>query len=200
MPGYVPGMSDLQSLLATLPIDQLAAQVGASPEEVQKAAGVALPALLGGIQANAESGGLGSLLDALTQHEDRDASSVDASEGARIASHIFGDHEEQVINQLGSTGVSSGLLAKLIPLLAPFVMGYLAKQMGSKGAAPSAGGSGDVLGQILGQVLGGSTGGAGGTGGGIAGQILGQVLGGKGGSAGDLLGGVLGGLLGGGRK
>ncbi|TCJ30084.1 DUF937 domain-containing protein [Nocardioides jejuensis] len=175
-------MSDLDALLASLPIDSLAAQTGESPDAVRQAAGVALPALLGGLHANAEGGGLGSLLEALSQHEGGDGTQVDAAEGAQIASHIFGANQEQVINQLGSTGVPSGLLQKLIPLLAPIVMAWIAKQMAGKGAAPSSGGSGDVLGQVLGQVLGGATGGSGG---GLAGSILSNVLGG---------------LLGGGRK
>lgn len=177
--GYVPGMpDDIQSLLATLPIDELAAQTGESPDAVREAAGVALPALLGGLQANADSGDASSLLEALGQHEDRDPSAVDASEGAQIASHIFGSHEEQVISQLGSTGLSSDLLQKLIPLLAPFVMAWLAKQMSGEDAA----GGKDLLESILGRVLG-----TGSTGGSQAGSA----------SAGSILGNLLDGLLGG---
>ncbi|MEZ5096934.1 MAG: DUF937 domain-containing protein [Nocardioides sp.] len=50
-------MSDLDALLAALPIDQLAAQLGEDPVAVRQAAGVALPALLGGMQANAQDPG-----------------------------------------------------------------------------------------------------------------------------------------------
>src|SRR5689334_3508659 len=115
-------MSDIAALLDSLPIDSLAAQTGESPDAVREAAQVALPALLGGLNANAAAGGVGSLLEALARHEGGDGADVDASEGAQIASHIFGANQEQVINQLGATGVSSGLLQKLIPLLAPIVM------------------------------------------------------------------------------
>jgi hypothetical protein len=172
-------MSDLQSLLASLPIDQLAAQTGESPDAVRQAADVVLPALLGGLQANADGGGAASLLEALGQHADRDAGAVDPSEGAQIASHIFGANQDQVISQLGSTGVSGGLVQKLIPLLAPIVMAWLAKQLGNKATAPAGGSAGtDILGQVLGQVLGGSTGGTSGGAGGLLGQVLGGLLGG----------------------
>jgi hypothetical protein len=181
-------MSDLDALLGSLPIDALAAQIGEDPADVRQAAAVALPALLGGLNANAQGGGLGSILEALTQHEGKpvDADSIDATDGEKIAAHIFGDQQEQVISQLGSTGVASGLLQKLIPLLAPMVMAWLAGQLAGKGAAPSSGGGGGVLGGILEQVLKGATGGGGGAS--------------KTPDAGSILGDVLGGLLGGGRR
>jgi hypothetical protein len=179
-------MSDLDALLDSLPIDALAAQIGENPDDVRKAAAVALPALLGGLDANAQGGGAASLLEALAQHEGRSSdhsATIDATNGEKIAAHIFGDQQEQVISQLGSTGVASGLLQKLIPLLAPMVMAWLANQMAGKGAAPSSSGAGSVLGTILEQVLKGS--------GGSAGSAP---------SAGSIIGDVLGGLLGGGRR
>ena len=181
-------MSDLDALLASLPIDALATQIGEDPDEVRQAAAVALPALLGGLDANAQGGGAASLLEALAQHEGRpvdDASAVDATDGEKIAAHIFGDQQEQVISQLGSTGVASGLLQKLIPLLAPMVMAWLAGQLAGKGASPSSGSGGGALGTILEQVLKGAT-----SGGGSA-----QAP-----SAGSIITDILGGLLGGGRR
>jgi hypothetical protein len=183
-------MSDLDALLGSLPIDAIAAQIGEDPDEVRQAAAVALPALLGGLDANAQGGGSASLLEALAQHEGKPvgADSIDATDGEKIAAHIFGDQQEQVISQLGSTGVTSGLLQKLIPLLAPMVMAWLANQMSNKGAAPSsggAGGAGGVLGTILEQVLKGANGG------GAASKTP---------DAGSIIGDVLGGLLGGGRR
>ena len=46
-------MTALDEILRSLPIDQLAQQMGASPQEVEQAATAALPALLGGLHANA---------------------------------------------------------------------------------------------------------------------------------------------------
>lgn len=181
-------MSDLDALLANLPIDALAAQIGEDPDEVRQAAAVALPALLGGLDANAQDGGAASLLEALAQHEGRspgDPAAIDAIDGEKIAAHIFGDQQEQVISQLGSTGVASGLLQKLIPLLAPMVMAWVAGQLAGKGAAPSAGGDPGTLGTILEQVLKGALGG------GAPSQAP---------TAGSILTDILGGLLGGGRR
>lgn len=168
-------MSELDALLASLPIDTLAAQTGATPDAVRQAAGLALPALLGGLQANAEGGGADSLLEALGQHEGR-AGDPDPVEGEQIAAHVFGARQDQVVDKLSAAGVPSGLLEKLIPLLAPIVMAWLAKQMADgDSSSPSAGGT-DLLESILGRVLGtGSTGGSQ-AGGASAGSILGNIL------------------------
>jgi hypothetical protein len=145
-----------------------------------------LPALLGGLHANALAGGEGSLLEALDQHTGGvDPSSIDAADGAKAVSHIFGANQDQVIAQLGASGVSSSLIQKLLPLLAPIVLAWLAKQVGGSGVAPSQAGGG-VLGTILEQVLKG------------AGQGAGSSS--SSGGLGSILGDVLGGLLGAGRK
>ncbi len=190
-------MSDLDQLLANLPIDQIGAALGEDPQSVQAAASAVLPALLGGMQANAQdpSGAL-SLLDALTQHDNdladdpSDFGRVDSADGEKIASHVFGDQQDQVINQLGaSSGVASGLIRKLLPILAPIVLSMLAKKMRSGGASSSAtagGGQGDILSSVLEQVLSGAAQGAGG--------------GSSQANAGSIISDVLGGLLGGGRR
>lgn len=188
-------MSDLDQLLANLPIDQIGTALGEDPQAVRAAASAVLPALLGGMQANAQdpSGAL-SLLDALTQHDNdladdpSDIGRVDSADGEKIAGHVFGDQQGQVINQLGaSSGVTSGLIRKLLPILAPIVLSMLAKKMRSGGASSNAdGGQGDILSSVLEQVLAGAAQGAGGSGS--------QA------NAGSIISDVLGGLLGGGRR
>lgn len=185
-------MSAVEEILASIPVDQLAQRVGAEPAEVERAARTALPALLGGLQANAaDPAGASSLTEALGQHDGSlveggvDLDDVDETDGQKIAHHIFGDQQEEVTNRLGGVGqVSSGLVAKLIPLLAPIVLSWLTKQVlgGRDGTAPQASGGGlqDVLGQVLGGAVGGQQGGAG--------------------SSGNIITDVLGGLLGGGRR
>jgi hypothetical protein len=187
-------MAAVDEILSTIPLDQLAARVGARPDEVEQAARAALPALLGGLEANAaDPAGAASLTEALGQHDSAlveggvNLDDVDEGDGQKIAHHIFGDNEDQVVSQLGGVGsASSGLIAKLIPLLAPIVLSWLARQVMGGGRAPQ-GGSGGGLQDILGQVLAGATrsdqsGGAGGM------------------SAGSIITDVLGGLLGGGRR
>lgn len=162
-------MFDYQEILNTLPMDQIAAQVGEPQAEVESAVRNALPALLMGMGANAQDpAGEASLASALRKHDPSlldggvDLSRVDTNDGAKISHHIFGSNEEAVMNQLGGLGGGNALIQKLIPILAPIVMAWLAgKLMGqderqgqptpqSQGRA-----GGGILGDILGQVLGG---------------------------------------------
>ena len=177
-------MSAIDDILADLPVDDLAQQLGADPASVKSAAAAALPALLGGLEANAQDpAGAASLAEALGQHTAPvEPTSVDVNDGAKIVQHIFGDNQDQVVNQLGTLdGHPNDLVKKVIPFLAPLVLAYLAKQVGGKGGAVGGG----ILGTILGEVLKG------------AGQGS-ATSGGKG--AGSIISDVLGGLLGGGRK
>lgn len=189
-------MGAVDEIIAGLPIDQLAAQLGVDPDTTEQAVREAVPALFSGLQANvADPQGAVGLAEALTQHADVDPDggvdleAIDVEDGAKIVQHIFGAAPDQV-QTLG--GASGSLMSKLLPILAPIVMSYIAKRLGvgsSKSSSSAGGGLGDLLGPILGSVLGGAVGGAlgGGSqsqaqapsgGGDIFGQILGQVLGG----------------------
>lgn len=176
-------MSAIDDLLTAIPMDQLAAQLGTDRATAEQAARTALPALLGGMEANAQDpAGAASLEQAIDKHDSGlveggvDLDQVDRADGEKIVSHVFGANREQVVNQLGGAGGSadSSIVAKLLPLLAPIVMAYLAKQAGQRSTAPGGGG-------------------------GLA-DILGGVLGGGGGKGGLDIGSVLGGLLGGGKR
>lgn len=189
-------MSAYDDILGSLDRDQLAARVGASPDEVRAAAGTVLPALLGGMRANAQDlSGERSLENALSSHRDDlldggvDVAQVDTTDGAAIASNIFGAEQDRVVQQLGArTGGGQDLVRKLIPILAPIVMSYIANRyLGGRGGAGSqqAQAPGGALGDLLGQVLQGGLGGGAGDGKADAGSIIGDLLGG---------------LLGGGRR
>jgi hypothetical protein len=184
-------MSAVEEIMDAIPVEQLAQRVGAEPDEVERAARTALPALLGGLQANAaDPAGASSLAEALGQHDGAlieggvDLDDVDETDGQKIAHHIFGDNEEQVVGRIGGVGaVSSDLVAKLLPLLAPIVLSWLTRQVLGGGQAGTQKGSGGGLQDVLGQVLGGAVGGQKGAG-----------------SSGNIITDVLGGLLGGGRR
>ncbi|WP_409485238.1 DUF937 domain-containing protein [Arsenicicoccus dermatophilus] len=171
-------MSAVDEILRSLPVADLAHQLDARPEEVQQAAAVALPALLGGLQANAaDPAGAASIVEALSKHEGGpgegpvDLGQVDTRDGEAIAQHIFGEQQGAVAQQLGGLqGVAGPLVQRLIPILAPIVMAWLARQvLGQAGAGGSmglpqgqatgqGGATGSILTDILGSVLGRATG------------------------------------------
>ena len=149
-------MSALDDILGALPADAISQQVGASPDDVRAAAAAVLPALLGGLQANAsDPSGADSILEALGQHQDdllsggADLSAINDSDGQAITNHIFGDREEDVVNRLGEvpamggSGMGGALVKKLLPILAPMVLSWLAKQvLGGAGGGGGLGGGG----------------------------------------------------------
>lgn len=184
-------MSDVDDLLGQLPFDQIADQLGVTPDQARAASAQALPALLHGLAANADDeAGAASIGEALGQHAPlrgtADLSGVDTADGARIVGHVFGDNTDAVVQQLAgaqqAAGLSPDLTRRLLSILAPIVLSYLAGKIGGK-----AGGIGAT---VLQEILKGSLGG---------GKDSDKGSG-KGGSAGDILGDLLGGLLGRGRR
>ncbi|MFJ3379168.1 DUF937 domain-containing protein [Curtobacterium sp. NPDC090217] len=188
-------MAGLDDIISQIPIGDLAKKLGVDEATANQAVQKALPALLGGMRANAEQGGGQSLEQAVDKHSAAlvdggvDLDDVDTDDGSKIVKNVFGSSENQVAAALGSTGGGAGggigdVIGKALPVLAPIVMSFLAKQKGGGAEATGGGGIGDLLGGLLG---------GGGGGGAAAGGAK------SGGGIGDLLGG-LGGLLGGGKK
>ncbi|WP_431841122.1 DUF937 domain-containing protein [Calidifontibacter indicus] len=187
-------MDARQDILDQIPMDQLAAQVGADEQTTRAAAEQLIPALVGGLQANAQDeAGAQSLFDALGDHQGGTPAlgQVDTREGQQIVSHVFGANQDEVVNRLGGMdgGAGGDILKKLLPILASIVLSYISGKVLSGGqaggqatgqAAPTqdadAGGLGDILGSILGG-MGGGQGAQGGLPGGL-GEILGGILGG----------------------
>lgn len=193
-------MSAIDDIVASLPMSALAGQVGSDEQNTESAVRQVLPALLGGLQANAQDpAGEASLTEALGQHSPAlvdggvNLADVNPDEGSRIVGNIFGGQSDQVAQNLGgSLGGQTGLVQRLLPLLAPIVLSYLTRRVGGQGAA-TGGGLTDVLGGMLGGQQGaGAQGGLGG--------MLGGLLGGGQSSSAGGIDDVLGGLLGGGRR
>lgn len=154
-------MSAYDDILGALPVDDIAGRVGASPDDVRQAAAAVVPALLGGLDANAQGGGAGSLLDALGQHDPgllsggADLGQLDRLDGAAIAGHIFGDRQDDVAARLGESplsgqGVGGALVKKLIPIIAPMVLSWLAGRVLGGGRGGSSGSSGSPSGGATG--------------------------------------------------
>ncbi len=188
-------MPDLNDLLGQIPVNQIAAQLGVEPAVAQQGIEAALPALLGGLGANAKDpAGAASLGKALASKDGSildggvDVNAIDTADGAKIVKNIFGDKSDDVAAALGGAkgDQDTDLVKKLLPILAPIVLAYLAKNVGGK--AGQGGGIEDLLGGLLG---------SGNSGGGL-GDIVGGLLGSS--SAGGGLGDLLGGLLGGGKR
>lgn len=209
-------MSNLNDLFNSLPIGDIAKQLGVSEADASVAVAAALPSLVKGLEANAQDpAGAASLLSALSSKDDSllaggiDLGGVDVEDGAKIVSHIFGKNTDKVATKLGGIGdgaLSSDLMKKVMAILAPLVLAWVVKNV--VGKATSGGGLGDILGQVVTGALGGGSGSttkstkskkAEPAGGGL-GDILGSVLGGSSSSGGLGLDGLLGGLLGGGKR
>jgi hypothetical protein len=180
--------SGIDEIITQIPMQSLADQLGVDAGTAESAVRQALPALLGGLQANAaDPGGEASLAGALQQHPPDliqggvDINQIDTADGEKIVGHVFGGNSDQVTRTLGGAlgGTGGGdLVQKLLPLLAPIVLSYLSQRLrGGTNSVPqeqAGGGLGDLLGSLLG-------------------------AGGQGGQAGSVLD-MLGGLLGGGRR
>lgn len=184
-------------------MDQLAAQLGVDEATAEQATRQAIPALLGGMQANAEDpAGAMSLAGALGDHPSElleggvDLDQVDSDDGEKIVGNIFGPNQDQVTQTLGGNlgGQAGGLIQRLLPILAPIVLAYLSKRlMGQRqdsgqddplgSGLGGASGSSNPLNDLLNSMLGG-----------------GAAPGGSGQSSGGSILDVLGGLLGAGRR
>lgn len=192
-------MTSLDDILGTLPIGDIAKRLGVDSATAEAAVKQALPALVGGLAANAKDGGADSITKAVERHGSSlvdggvSLDDVDTDDGEKIVDNVFGAKKPEVVAALGSTkpaaagGISPELIGKVLPILAPIVLSFLAKQFTPKTtgepteSAPKAATGGGGIGDLLGGLLGGGGSGSGG------------------GGLGDLLGG-LGGLLGGGKR
>ena len=95
-------MSAIDDIVAQLPMSSLAGQVGSDPQTTETAVRQVLPALLGGLHANAQDpAGASSLAGALGQHSPDlveggvNLDQVDPQDGSRIVSNIFGGQTGQ---------------------------------------------------------------------------------------------------------
>ena len=182
-------MSDLDGLINSIPIGDIAKKLGIDEATAKAAVEVAVPALVGGLAANASSGGGESLQNALNHHVDKPTriADIDEADGAKIVRNVFGAKTDEVVSAVAEkapakSGVDIGaIVQQLLPILAPIVLAYLANQFAkpkteTETAAPApAPSNGGDLGSLIGGLLGNS-------------------------ATQDVLGGLLGGLLGGGRK
>ncbi|MGN7966814.1 DUF937 domain-containing protein [Microbacterium sp. 22179] len=194
----------LDDILKQVPIDDIAKQLGVSPDVAKTAVEQGGAVLLGGLAKNASTDeGSAAIQKALKKHEGTGGAAsikdIDQADGDKIVTHILGAEEKKkVTEKLTQSDKTAGIdFGKLLPILAPIVMGLIANAGKGKGGSASTesqggGGIGDIIGDLLG-------GGNGNSGGGGVGDIIGGLLGGgnKSGDGGIDLGSIVGGLFGG---
>lgn len=164
-------------------LQQMAAQLGTTPEQAEGAVSAALPMLLGKMGANAaDPQGAANLFGALQNHGGGGldlggllggllggggaALGGGQSGAADILGSIFGNHQQNAQTNLGqATGLGSEGAGQLLAMLAPLVMSFLAHHANSNGM--DAGGLGAALGQEQARVQQ-----QGGLGGGLLGSLL----------------------------
>jgi len=182
-------MSDFDGLLDLIPVGDIAKQLGIPEDVAEAAVKQAIPAIIGGMAANAkDSDGAKSLESALNKHATSSTGKkvsvkdIDTADGEKIVNNVFGSKKNDVVAAVADSSkgdVTKDLIAKLLPIIAPIVIAFVAQQfLGQKTAAPAAeqpkaapassGGIGDLLGGLLGSSQGQE----------IVGSVLGGLLGG----------------------
>ena len=181
-------MSDLDGLINLIPVGDIAKKLGIDENVAKTAIAVAVPAIVGGLAANAKDGkGAASLEKALDSHAGKSTklSDIDEEDGKKIVNNVFGSKKNEVVAAVAekSGGVDMGaIVAQILPIIAPIVLAFVAQQMSKGSAAPA---------KEAPAASGGSANGG-------IGDLLGGLLSSKEGQ--DVVGGLLGGLLGGGKK
>lgn len=181
-------MAEFDGLLDLIPIGDIAKQLGVSEDVAEAAVKQAIPAIIGGMAANAkDTNGKASLEKALSKHATSSSGKkvavkdIDTADGEKIVNNVFGVKKTEVAAAVADSSkgdVTKELIAKLLPIIAPIVISFIASQfLGQKTAAPAAkepepaassGGIGDLLGGLLGSSQGQE----------IVGSVLGGLLGG----------------------
>src|SRR6188472_1659215 len=106
-------------------MDQLASLLGVDEATAEQATRQAIPALLGGMQANAEDpAGAASLSGALGDHPsdlidgEVDLDQVDANDGEKIVGQVSAANQDQGAQALSGNlgGQGGGLIKQLLPI------------------------------------------------------------------------------------
>ena len=159
-------MSDLNQLLSSVlnenTVAQIGEQLGVDQNQAGNAIQLALPALLGALNKNAQSeDGAQGIMNAISK--DHDGGILDmlpqflgnASQGpgAAILGHILGAKQPQMEQQIGQhSGLNPAMVGKLLTILAPILMGALGKSQQQAPQQQSGGGLGNLI-----SILGGAT-------------------------------------------
>ncbi len=166
---------DILSGIDSDTLDNIAHQIGLEPAKVQEVLKDSLPALLGGLDKNVQSGdGAASLANALGDHAQANplgdiGSLISGALGGGILDKVLGGSTPDVSDAIANkAGVSNVEVQKILKIAAPIVMAFLASRLTGGGKADPAVVKEEVqkanskaksdapdLGSILGSLLGG---------------------------------------------
>lgn len=159
-------MSDIDSLLKAIPLDQVASALGVDQATARTAVETAVPTILAGLQREASTDeGAGNLAEAVGSKDPGmldglSLDQIDVADGEKILGHIFGGDKQDVTSAVAQQLSGADVLGSV---LGSILGGGRAPQQAPEPSAPG-GPSGSQLDDILGDVLGGGQAGpAGGT-------------------------------------
>ena len=101
-------MSDFDGLLEQIPVGDIAKQLGVSESVAEAAVKQAIPAIIGGMAANAkDTDGAKSLEKALAHHTSKSGKKVavkdiDTADGEKILNNVFGAKKTDVVAAVAS--------------------------------------------------------------------------------------------------
>ena len=150
---------DIQKLTSTLlsadAVKGLSQRSGASTGEVKKVLSQALPALLGGVEAQAKGADTAAgFAAALSDHAKSNTSdlsgfwgNVDLADGAKIIGHLLGGSSDQTTKSVAKkAGVSKTKTTSILTAAAPLLMSLLGQQADEED-------KGSVIGDLIGTLL-----------------------------------------------
>jgi hypothetical protein len=117
-------MSDIDSLLRAIPIDQVASALGVDKATAQTAVETAVPTILAGLQHEASTEeGAGNLAEAVGSKDPSvldglSLDQIDVNDGEKILGHIFGSNTNEVTSavaqQLSGSDVLGSVLGSIL--------------------------------------------------------------------------------------
>jgi hypothetical protein len=133
---------DVLSGIDTGTLNKIAEQIGVDPDKVQAVLKDSMPALLGGMDKNVQSGdGAASLANALGDHAQANplgdiGALVSGALGSGILEKVLGGSTPQVSDAMANkSGLSSDQVQKILKIAAPIVMAFLASRLVGGGKA-----------------------------------------------------------------
>lgn len=149
----------METMLSTDSIEGMSKAAEVSEGDVKGVLASALPALLNGVQeqANGEETAEG-FLGALGQHAKVDTndmasffSNVDVEDGGKIVGHLLGANTEAATQEVSErAGLGSGKTALILALAAPLLMSLLGQQQQQTAPAMTSSGIGSLMSGLLG--------------------------------------------------